>query len=216
MRIIIAAMLLCCCTVNAYADGPQLFKDFSFAQPRAEISKIKGMTPCNDLKKDALCRDKQSFAGNDKWGQGFLFDDGTLSMVILKTRFDDKRLVQTMGTVANNGYSVAVLRSGTDSCDVLNVVHSQGKDAVGSAVGEFEAAALNGSDHLIYTLVQNDTIKQCGKTSASYTDLIKCAPENMRAVEIELSGETLFVRFLAPKAAFANMQKLAGKQKESF
>lgn len=216
MRIIVAVMLLCCCAANAYADGPQLFKDFSFGQPRAEIAKIKGMIPCNDLKKGALCRDKQSFAGNDKWGQGFVFDGDSLSMVVLKTRFDDKRLVQTMGTVANNGYAITVLRSGTDSCDVLNVMHSQGKAAIGSAVGEFEAAAMHGSDNLIYTLVQNDTIKQCGKSSANYTDLIKCAPENMRAVEIELSGDTLFVRFLAPKAAFANMQKLADEQKESF
>ena len=216
MRIIIAIMVLFCCAVNAHADGPQLFKDFSFGQPRAEIAKMKGVIPCNDLEKGALCRDKQSFAGNDKWGQGFVFDGGNLSMVILKTRFDHQRFAQTMGVVANNGYSIVALRSGTDKCDVLNVIHAKGKDAVSSAVSEFEAAAINGRDNLIYTFVANDTVKQCGKTSTNYPDLVRCAPENMRAVEMELSATTLYVRFVAPKAAQATMQKLASEQVESF
>lgn len=216
MRIIITVMILFCCAANAHADGPQLFKEFSYGQPHSEIANIKGMTPCNDLDKGALCRNRQSFAGNDKWKQGFVFDDGKLSMVILKTRANEKRFVQAMGAVANNGYSVAVLRSGMDSCDVLNVIHTKGKDAVGDIVNEFEAAALNGGNNLIYTFVQKDTVRQCGKISATYQDLVRCAPETMRAVEMELSGETLYVRFVAPKALLARMQHLASGQKESF
>lgn len=216
MKILFFVLAVTLCSGTALAEGPQLFKEFSFGQPRAEISKIKGVTPCNDLEKDALCRDKQSFAGNDKWKQGFVFDDGKLSMVILKTRANEKRFVQAMGAVANNGYSVSVLRSGMDSCDVLNVIHTKGKDAVDDIVNEFEAAALNGGDSLIYTFVQRDTVRQCGKTSVNYPELVKCAPENMRAVEMELSGETLYVRFVAPKALLARMQHLASGQKESF
>ena len=216
MRIILAIMVLCCCAVNAHAEGPQLFKDFSYGQPRAEIAKIKGVIPCNDLEKGALCRDKQSFAGNDTWGQGFVFSDGRLSTVVLKTRFDEKRFAQTMGAVANNGYSIVVLRSGTDKCDVLNVIHTTGKGAVSSAVSEFESAAINGRDSLIYTFVANDTVKQCGKTSTNYPDLVQCAPETMRAVEMELSANTLYVRFVAPKADQATLKKLASEQTESF
>ena len=216
MRIILAIMVLCCCAVNALADGPQLFKEFSYGQPRAEIAQIKGVIPCNDLEKGALCRDKQTFAGNDKWGQGFVFSDGRLSTVVLKTRFDEKRFAQTMGVVANNGYSIVALRSGTDKCDVLNVIHTKGKDSVNSAVSEFEAAAINGRDNLIYTFVANDTVKQCGKISTNYPDLVRCAPENMRAVEMELSANTLYVRFVAPKAVQSTMQKLASEQTESF
>ena len=216
MRIILAIMVLCCCAVNAHADGPQLFKDFYYGQPRADIAKIKGMVPCNDLQKGALCRDKQSFAGNDKWGQGFVFADGKLTTIVLKTKLDEQRAIKTMGAVSNNGYSLALMRSGSNSCDVINVIHTKGLEAVHSAVNGFEAAALNGSNNLIYTLVQNDVLTQCRKTSTNYADLVQCAPADLRVVDMELVNATLYVRFVAPKAAFASMKKLASEQNDPF
>lgn len=136
--LIIMVSLILACVLPAYAGGPTLFKEFSYGQPREEIQKLSGITPCDEVAAGALCRQKQSFAG---------YNDGDRG--------------------------------------------------------------------LVYTFAPKNALKGAAKYG-SYSQFAFNAPESLRATELELSGNGMFVRFIAPKAALNDMKQQMAGQKESF
>ena len=214
MKILLFVLAITLCSGTAFAEGPQLFKDFSFGQPRADLLQKAGMVPCDEVEKEALCREGQKFAGFSDWEQLFLFRGGKLSLVALTGPTDDDRYVKTIGTITNNGFIPAVLQSGDKYFDFIKEVKEKGK-AAAADLATFEAAALNGASGLTFTFIEKADAKGAAKTG-SFISFIGAAPQTLRAVEVEIAGDDMYVRFLAPKAALADQKKQIEEQKESF
>lgn len=214
MKILLFVLAITLCSGTAFAEGPQLFKEFSYGQPQFELRKKDGMSPCEDAEKNALCREGQSFAGFSDWEQIFFFREGGLSLVALVGPAEAERYTNVVGTITNNGFIPAVLQSGDKYFDFIKEVKEKGK-AAAADLAAFEAAALNGTSGLTYTFIEKADAKGAAKTG-SFISFVGAAPESLRVVEVEAMGGDMYVRFLAPKAALADQQKQMEKQKESF
>lgn len=213
--LIIMVSLILACVLPAYAGGPTLFKEFSYGQPREEIQKLSGITPCDEVAAGALCRQKQSFAGYNDWLQAFIFDNGKLSMVALAAPTDGDLYAKIMGVMTNNGFMPTALQSGDKMFDLIKAISEKGDKAAIAELGEFEITALNGDRGLVYTFAPKNALKGAAKYG-SYSQFAFNAPESLRATELELSGNEMFVRFIAPKAALNDMKQQMAGQKESF
>lgn len=215
MKIGVAVLVLLVWALPAYAAGPTLFKEFSYGQPRVEIQKLPGVTPCDDVEKGALCRQKQSFAGYDGWDQAFLFNDGKLTLVALAGPMDNTLYTKVLGVMTNNGFILAALQSGDKLFDFIRVLHEKGEKAAVAGLTAFEASALNGDTGLTYTFAAKDAMKGAAKLG-SYAQFVLNAPDSLRATEFEVSEDGMSVRFIAPKAALKDMKRQMEGQKESF
>ncbi|MDE7371365.1 MAG: hypothetical protein K2N07_06440 [Desulfovibrio sp.] len=215
MRYLLAVLLVTVCAFPAYAEGPALFKEFSYGQPRAEVEKLPGVLPCDEIAPGALCRQNQSFAGSSDWLQAFVFDKGKLSMVALAGPASGDSYTKVVGVMTNNGFIPTTLQSGDKMFDMLKALPEKGEKAAIAELTAFEAAALNGDAGLTYTFIPKDALKGAAKYG-SYAQFVFNAPESLRATELELAGDEMFVRFIAPRAALNDMKQQMESQKESF
>lgn len=215
MRYFLAALLLMVCAFPAYAEGPALFKEFYYGQPRAEIEKLPGVISCDEIASGALCRQKQAFAGSSDWLQAFVFDKGKLSMVGLAGPVDGDLYTRVVGVMTNNGFIPTTLQSGDKMFDMFKALPEKGEKAAIAELTGFEAAALNGDAGLTYTFIPKDALKGATKYG-SYPQFVFNAPPSLRATELEISGDDMFVRFIAPRAALDDMKQQMESQKESF
>lgn len=215
MRYLLAVLLVAACVFPAYAEGPALFKEFSYGQPREDVQNLPGVIPCDEIAPGALCRQNQSFAGSGDWLQAFVFDKGKLSMVALAAPVDGDLYTRVVGVMTNNGFIPTTLQSGDKMFDMLKTLPEKGEKAAIAELTEFEAAALNGDTGLTYTFIPKDALKGAAKYG-SYAQFVFTAPESLRATELELAGDEMFVRFIAPRAALNDMKQQMESQKESF
>lgn len=215
MKYLLALLLVVVCVCPSYAEGPALFKEFSYGQPREAIQKLPGVMPCDEIAQGALCRQKQSFAGFSDWLQAFVFDKEKLSMVVLAGPVDGDLYTRVVGVMTNNGFIPMTLQSGDKMFDMLKALPEKGQKAAIAELTAFEAAALNGDAGLTYTFIPKDALKGAAKYG-SYAQFIFNAPESLRATELELAGDEMFVRFIAPRAALNDMKQQMESQKENF
>jgi hypothetical protein len=215
MKAIVFALAVMFCSSHVFAAGPPLFKEFIYGQSRPDLLKVPGVEICDEVVKDALCRDKQSFSGFDDWIQVLMFSNGKLALVAMSGAKEDSRYTKVVGTLLQGGYTPLVMQSGPKTFDGLTVMHEKGAKEFESAFVGFEASALNSGVPLTYTFVQNDVVKKSPK-SKTFFELLRDADNNMRTVELVIDDSNIIVRFLAPKAALGDQLEQMKKQKENF
>lgn len=211
--LIVLGLLLCC--GDAFAGGPQLFKEFSYGQTRGDILKTSGIFPCDSVREGALCREAQSFSGLNDWAQILVFENGKLTLVGLSGDAKANRLQKVATTLVSGGFLPLVLQSGDKHFDGISVIRKRGAKAFDEEFGAFESAALNGREPLIYTFAKTEQVKGAG-SAATYIEVVRNAGVDMRAVEVEATKSRVIVRFLAPKAALVDHLEQMKGTKETF
>lgn len=198
----------------AWADGPALFKDFSYGQLRTEIQQLPDIYACDDVQEGALCRSQQSFANYDGWEQIFLFTNDKLDVVVL---FDDtnKNLYNITGVLTNSHYFAAVIQAGDKIFDFIQAINEHGFESAVAKLTQTETAFLNGNDSVTYTFCPANILKSA-ITAGNFSNYLLKAPTSLRATEVIVSNDSLTVRFLAPVAALHDIRKQMNSQTESF
>lgn len=200
--------------IPAWADGPALFKTFSYGQLRTEIQQLPDVYACDDIKTGALCRSQQSFANVDDWEQIFLFTNNKLDIVAL---VDDtnENLNNIIGVLTNNNYFPAVIQAGDKIFDVIQAINEHGFESALAKLSQTEASYLNTNDSVTYTYCPVDILKSA-ITAGNFSKYIMKAPTSLRITEVIVSSDSLVVRFLAPVASLNDIKKQMNNQTESF
>ena len=214
MRILclVAVFLLAATSVSAVP--PQLYKNYSYGQPRTALLGKDGLVECDNVAKDALCRDRQKFAGYADWIQALVFENGKLAMVALSGAVSSDRYTKVAGVLTNGGFLPLAMQSGDKIFDGLAILRSKGGKAYERDFGAVEVAALNSGQPLTYTFVPVEAVQK--STASTYAELVQQSAPDLRAAELRVDAEHVIVRFLAPTLALKDLlEKLQG-QKENF
>lgn len=216
-RLVVALLLMLVIPSVAFTeDTVPLFKEFYYGQSKADIQKKNGIQPCEEAGEGALCLSSQPFAGAPDWEQLFIFEGDRLVMVALVNDLTESLYTRTVGAVSGNNFLPIVMQSGSRYFDLIAEVRAKGQTEAQNEFAQFEASALNEGNGLTYTFVDSDSLKSVAKKSSGFSDFIQKVSLNLRGVEIEVSNEFIYVRFLAPKKALLKMREDMKAQKESF
>lgn len=220
MRSILVALFFMLAINVAYADDGKvmLYKDFYYGMTKHDVKKQSGAKPCvySDTK-DALCVEGHMFAGL-KWTQAFNFADEKLTHVTLVGDINDKRYSSSIGAVVNNKFTLVLMQTKNESCDIIQTYTSMEKGKAQGYISAFENRGLN-SEGLLYAFIEEDAVR-AAKGASSVAEVMKRSPTTMREVDIELCSDKgepwLAVRFLAPKMAQNALFKQMEESKDSF
>lgn len=219
MKKIFVCLLLLMLAVPACAEeNIPLFKDYYYGMSKADVQKKSGAIACqHENLLGSLCMTKPISFGNQQWEQVFLIEDNKLGAVLLAKDIDAQSLVAVMQTVTSNGYVLLSMSTGSKQFDLINTVHTKGKNSINAEMTKFEAEAQNAQE-LAYGFFEAEKVKPLIAKSdvISFGDFVAKAPVNLRSVEIKRTGDILSVQFLAPIAAIQDMRKKAGESKEKF
>lgn len=140
----------------AWAAEPTLYKEFSYGQSRAEIQRLPGVYACDEVDTGALCRSQQSFASFDGWEQIFLFSNDKLVVVALAADTSESLYTNVFGVMHNNGFFTVVMQAGNKVFDFAQAIREY----------SVEAALLNDSAPLTYTMCPKEAVKAASKVGS--------------------------------------------------
>jgi hypothetical protein len=193
----------------ASADNVKLYKHYTFGMSKDKIKKEANVYDCSkDFEQGALCKDKQSFVG-ENIDLGFRFINNKLVTVVLFTEFTNENYIKFIGAL-NSKFQLLTMESNQKKIDFLVQMKKYKRGVFLKNITDFEQNGLS-NGNIKYSFIDKNVFLKLGKSSSNITDLVMKASEDIRAVEyiITEDGNNAYglIQFSAPKKSLALLKK---------
>ena len=215
-KILLTLFSLAVLNGTAWAEGPQLFKQFYYGMPKAEVAQVSGATACEemDLMGD-LCMPGTVPFGGEEWEQVFVMDpEEKLSQVLLVQEANADVLDSMINVISGAGFIPVYLVADEEQLDIFSYA-SQGKqNELNERIMEI---LVNEPEEFSYTFLETKGLAKIKKSKLkNFLSVISSAPIDIRAVEAAMDNDLLVLNFSMPLMEQRDEARRSKHVQESF